>query len=69
MKVFRLAHHFRIHLTPTEYEALLGLVTRGEGDINALSLHEWQELSPGFRYGFKHITRRGAWAVNDRRKR
>lgn len=57
-----------MRLTETEYEALIGLVTRGEGEVEALHLHEWQELPRRFRQGFKRLAKRGAWHVEDRRK-
>ena len=69
MKIERYRDHYRMTLTPCEFEALSDLATRGEGEIHAMENHEWRELGRRFKQGFRKITGRGSWAVIDRRKK
>lgn len=69
MKIVRHQNHYTIRCTPTEFEAISNLTTRGAGEVEAMHLHEWRELDRRFRQGFHRVTRRGSWAVEDRRKK
>lgn len=68
MKITRLRRGYRIHLSDSEFEALMDLATRGQGEIEAMNEAEWAGLEPDIKRGLKTITGRGSWAVDDRRK-
>jgi len=67
MKITRLKRGYRIRCSDSEFAALIDVFTRGEGEIEGMTEHDWKELDRDVARGLKTVSGTGSWAVEDRR--